>query len=107
MAEQLVEVVDRAEVLDLCVDVLAPAVVEVAAEPLEELGESWLDRSAALTVLGSIGRGGEAGGHGVPADGRAVGHASGEQCDGPFPDRERACTSAPSASTGNALRFFS
>jgi hypothetical protein len=58
-----VEVVDCADEIELGVYGMAAAVVEVAAEPLEELCESRFDQGTALTVLGSAGRSGKAGGH--------------------------------------------
>jgi hypothetical protein len=79
VAEQLVEVVDRAEDLDLGVHSMAAAVVEVAAEPLEELGEARLDQGTSLAVLGPTGWSGEAGGHGLLAGGGELA-LGGEPC---------------------------
>src|SRR5580700_9864095 len=48
--EELGEVVDGAEELDLGVDGVVAAVVDVAAEPGEQLGEGGLDEAGAALV---------------------------------------------------------
>ncbi|WSM52216.1 hypothetical protein OG963_00240 [Streptomyces sp. NBC_01707] len=79
MLDQFVEVVDRAEELDLGVHGPAAALAEVAPESLEELGEPRLDQGTALTVLGPSCRGGEAGRH-VLLAGRGLLAFRGEAC---------------------------
>lgn len=63
VVDELVDVVHRAEELDLGVHRLAAAVVEVSSEALEDLGELRLDQGTVLTVLGPSCWGGEAGRH--------------------------------------------
>src|SRR6266699_3451414 len=65
--EELGEVVDGAEELDLGVDGVVAAVVDVAAEPGEQLGEGGLDEAGAALVQLLAGRGGQPGGHFLPA----------------------------------------
>ncbi|MGY3056821.1 hypothetical protein ACVWZD_001066 [Streptomyces sp. TE3672] len=79
MIDELVEVVHRAEELDLGVHRLAAAVVEVSSEPLEDLGESRLDQCTALTVLGPSRWGGKAGRHALLA-GRGLLTFRGKAC---------------------------
>src|SRR5512140_2000013 len=64
---QLGEVVHGAEQLERGVGGVAAAVVKVAAEPGEELGEERLHLGGAAFVQALAGRGGEPGGHVLPA----------------------------------------
>jgi hypothetical protein len=57
VVQQLAEVVDGAEQLDLGVGGVAAAVVQVAAEPAEELGEGGFDEGGATLVQALAGRG--------------------------------------------------
>src|SRR5512138_3131827 len=65
--QELAEVVHGARQLDLGVDGVAAAVVDVAAEPGEQLGEGGLDEGGAALVQLLAGRGGQPGGHFLPA----------------------------------------
>ncbi|WP_435840642.1 hypothetical protein [Streptomyces bobili] len=79
MIDELVEVVHRAEELDLGVHRPAATVVEVSFGGLEDLGESQLDQGNALTGLGPSCWGGEAGRH-VLLAGRGLLTFRGEAC---------------------------
>src|SRR6516162_104593 len=70
VVQELAEVVDGAEEFDLGVGGVAAAVVEVAAEPGVELGERGLDQGGAAPVQLLAGRGGQPGGHLLPARGQ-------------------------------------
>jgi len=65
--QELGQVVDGAEELDFGAGGVA-AVEEIAAEPGEELGEGGLDEPGAAPVELLTGRGGEPGGHFLPAE---------------------------------------
>src|SRR5438874_6117928 len=65
--QELGDVVHGAQQLDLGVDGVAAAVADVAAEPGEQLGEGGLDEGGAAFVETLAGRGGQPGGHFLPA----------------------------------------
>ena len=89
VVQELAEVVDGGQELDLGVGGVAAAVVEVAAEPGEELGEGGLDEGGAAPAEALAGRGGQPGGHLLPAGGQGAGGAGAAGLDGLAADRDQ------------------
>src|SRR5580693_3055788 len=87
--QELGEVVDGGQELDLGVDGVAAAVVDVAAEPGEELGEGGLDLGGAAGVEALAGRGGEPGGHFLPSRGHGGTAVAAAGLGGFVADRDR------------------